>query len=70
MHRTVPESEIGPPLALGSSEYGDTKGTIEPPPQVANFGRMAVTERNHSVSNSTDLARDLNSQIPWRGVMM
>ena len=33
---------------------------------VANFGSKAVTDLNQSVSNSTALAKDLNSETPLR----
>ena len=36
----------------------------------ANFGKNEVTDRNQSVSNSTALANDLNSQTPLRKVII
>ena len=47
--------------------YGLSKGTIEP--LVANLGNTAVTDLNQSVSNSAALAKDLNSDIPFRSIL-
>ena len=37
---------------------------------LANFGNKEVTDLNQSVSSSTALASDLNSQIPLRVVIV